>query len=223
MTGPGPTLVVRSRLAPWLSGGFAVLAAGSAALALMAARATSVVPLLVVAVAGAAFAVRAARMAVRADPDGLTARGVGATRRYRWSDIEVLGTRDHVLIGARLTDGREVPLLHHRGLGDRSTDDAAEAIDRWAREHRAGTGPATTPRPTRRRLPRPLELGLGATLVAVAAAYTVWTGHWAGVAAGVATLLMARQLGPRSGDGRQFRPVPPPDTPAGGFDGRGPA
>jgi hypothetical protein len=162
-------------------------------------------------------------MGIYGDPDGLTARGVGATRRYRWSDIEMLGARDHVLIGARLTDGREVALLHYRGLGDRSTDDSARRIDRWARTHRSTSDRPAAPLPTPRRLPRPVALALGATLVAVAAVYTVWTGHWAGVAAGVATLLMARHLGPRPGDGRQFRPVPPPESATRGPDSPGPA
>ncbi len=97
-------LVVHSRLAPWLVGLGAPPAAGCLILAVTADRASLRWTLVSAALSGVVLAVRVARMDVLADAEGLTARQVGSTRRYRWSQISELGTHDHVRIAARLDD-----------------------------------------------------------------------------------------------------------------------
>ncbi|WP_111765386.1 PH domain-containing protein [Nakamurella deserti] len=164
-----------------------------------------------VGIAAAWLGVRAVRMGVTCDAEGMTARGIGGTRRYAWAQVATLGTRDHVLLAARLADGREVDLLHYRGLGDLSTDRVAAEIQRWGERHYR-TGPAGPDAPVESpaaRLPRPVASALAVALVVLALTVTAWLDAWAGLAAGAATMLTARLARRGPGDGRTFRAVPP--------------
>ena len=217
MTGTTDRLVVRSRLIPWLVGMYGLLAAGCVGLVVTADHATVRWTLIPVAAVALGLTARAARMRIVADPDGVTARQLGSTRRYRWPQISELGTREHVRIAARLVDGREVGLLHYRGLGDTSTDRVARELDVWARRHRRSDAAVTPPAPPRR-LPRGAVLALAALLVTGSATYAVWSGHWAGLASGMLAALMGRYLRSTPGDGREFRPVSPPPGPVQDLD-----